>query len=903
MIKLLSTICLLCLYYNAYLQEISLPFVDEEGWVGLADISGNIILEPQYQQINYNGNSGLIQVKKRNVWGLINDKGKILIEPSLQKASIAHAFHRLDENGKITQVPELYKYIDYDNNQVFFIHPDHPKNTYTAYRELSKAIREIEGGMISPAIAKNGLVKVAKLNNAINFIDTTGTEILTQDVFDAYVLNPNFLFAKNEEKQHALFSIKGKQLTPYNYKYLLNLHTGKHIKATREFTLENGRTENRATIIDQSGREIFEPGRLSVFQDLVIVNSDEKSAVYTLDGEFIFDFKGYSIEKPRDFKEDQFLIRGNGKVGLVNTKGEFILDTLYKNIQVAQNARYVFTDLNNISGILDENFSKVLEMDYAEITPDIKDKTGYFQVRADTGYPVKRGLVDSLGNVIIPLQYREIRFLGRCDLIKASVQRDSMRLFNLEGKEVYPLNPTQKNIQCDDMGFYFVEKDSIHHYSLQGEFIATNAFRRNQKLKRVDKNGKEYTDAEYSFFSNSDAKTGRYIYFGRKKKQTTAEEHLNVIFNDKGMEISPEAYALPENYTYNKTGETGGIRVVHRDDFITQVEKPRQGVINFEGDWIIKPDRHLIFTIGSELYALGKYDDMSFSLYDRDGKRISKNTYDFFERDPNEKIHNNRIVVGKILDKKEYLSNLEQIKKYQDFRLSREKLMNMDSPDYRMGYIDVSGKEISNLTYTEADPFIYQYTTVSGIDQQGKKYANIIDLNNNTLLNTSYDRLKILQEDSTLVFAMQEDKKGIIDMDGNIIIPLTNQEVQYKSELFTSSDSSAVYLHLKGDNTKKKIGEAGDSWRIEKITDALYVITVNTRNKTSPYITTTQHVFDNEGNTYESIAEKLVGPRSKLMKSIYGLDLPDGFIAVFSGRDNTPYVHDWRNGKDFRKIE
>ncbi len=900
MLKFLSSLLFSLFFLYVYGQN--LPIIDEEAWVGLADLSRNIIVEPQFQEIKYVANSGLIRVKKRNLWGLINDKGDVLIEPKYKSISILNAYHRLDERGNIIEVPKLYKLIVNDNDQVFYIHPDYPKSSYTAYKDLSKAIREIDGAMISPIIAKNHLVRVAKPNNTINFLDSTGVEVLVEDVYDGDVLNPYFFYTRNKEKKRALFSIEGKQLSDYNYKYLYPISTGKHIKATREYTLENGRTENRVTLLDLNGKEIFKPGRLEVYDNLVVMNTEEKGTVYTLDGDLVFEYEGYTIEKPRDFKEDQFLIRGTAKVGLINKQGNLILDTLYKNVQVGQHGRYVFTDLNNTSGVLDSNFNRILEMDYAEITPDVKGNSGYFQVRADTGYPIKRGLVDSLGKVIVPLRYREIRFIGKCNLIKASAQRDSMSLYNFAGKEVYPLNPSQRNVQCDDAGFYFISKDSIQHYSLTGEFIGTKEFRRQQRQTRVDQNGREYPDTEYSFFSNNDAKTGRYIYFGRRKNQKTPETHLNVIFNDKGREISPSGYALPENYTYNKTGETGGIRVAHREDYLSQAEKPRQGIINFEGEWIVKPDRHLIFTIGSELYAIGKYDDMSFYLYDREGKKISEQAYDFFERDSNEKIHNNRLVVGKILDKKDYLNNLEQIRMYQDFRLAMEKYRNMEKPNYRMGYIDIKGNEISNLTYIEADPFIYQYTTVSGKDKEGNTYASIIDLNNKTLLKTNYDRLRIMPEDSTLVVAIKEDKKGIIDLNGKVLIQATNQEVQYNSGLFTSADTTAVYLYVGGDK-KIKIGDPGDSWRIEKISELLYVMTVTTRNKTSPYITTSKHVFDKDGNNYEKLSEKLTGPQSKLAQSIYGLDLPEGFIAVFSARNEPPYVIDWRNGKEFRLTE
>lgn len=60
-------------------QQVSIPFRDGSKW-GVCDYSGNILIEPQYDQLEFMENQRVIITKKNNLSGLLLD-GKLLMEP------------------------------------------------------------------------------------------------------------------------------------------------------------------------------------------------------------------------------------------------------------------------------------------------------------------------------------------------------------------------------------------------------------------------------------------------------------------------------------------------------------------------------------------------------------------------------------------------------------------------------------------------------------------------------------------------------------------------------------------------------------------------------------------------------------------------------------------------------
>jgi len=897
--KFIKVLSFLLLSYPLICQTVPLPYSDAEGWLGLSDPQGKIIIEPQYQSLQYIPDLALIKIKKKNLWGVMNYKGEVLIEPEYSDFNLTHAFKSRIVDGEVLKRPMLAKFVDANNNIEFYLHHSKPKKDYSRYVDVNKALRNIPKSQSYYNHGAANFIKVALYDNSIQFLDTLGEPIFKEPVFDAYIYNDKFIQVKSEKERCALFSESGEQLTPFKYKLFRISSSKDYIIAT--LPKEEGASRSKQTILNIRGKEIFTPHEKMDFQKArLIINDSDKASVYALNGDLIFEEENATISRFDYVSEDVYKINRSNKLGIMDAQGSLLLDTIYKTIEKAMFGRYVFTNQKNSSGLLDSNFQTLFKVDYPQIKKDNKSATGYFIIRKDLD-SYTYGLVDSTGKLVLQPEYRNVQYYKACNFIQVKGKKDSIGLFNLQGKELLAMQPKTTRISCRNTSYLVSNTEWHKEYTLDGELLGAFSAQRPKKIKRVDDSGKEYTDAEYSFFSNTDTKTNRLIWFGRKKNKLNDRDHFNVIFNDRGKEISPPGYGLPENYTYNKTGVNGGIRVAHIEDAIKRSREPRQGIIDFEGNWLVKPEKRTITVLGSELFLLGDFETKKISIHNRYGKKLSDAHYDFFEDDPNNKILKDRIVVGKMQNREDYLGSISGIDEITDMREMIKIMDKMEKPKYLKGYINSEGEEVIPLIYTEAEPFQYIYTTVSGIDKSGKSYSNLIDINNKVLLHTDYDNLKVNYSDTTLLVATRGNQKGIIDLSGKVIIDLSNTEVQYTKGLFTSADSTGLYLHVPHQSTKHRIGDHGDSWKINPLSKSFYHLKVTTKHDASPYYTHTNHVFDTQGNSYDRFVDLLEDSQARLDTKIYGLTVPDGYVVYYASRNASPYVVEIASGKEFKK--
>ncbi|WP_342331934.1 WG repeat-containing protein [Pedobacter sp. FW305-3-2-15-E-R2A2] len=90
----------------------------EQGLYGLIDIKGNVVLEPQYDQLDVlNDHVNLVRVRKGGKYGVVNDQGKVILEPrydlisawtpELLELSLKDKSGLADKDGKIVLEPRF----------------------------------------------------------------------------------------------------------------------------------------------------------------------------------------------------------------------------------------------------------------------------------------------------------------------------------------------------------------------------------------------------------------------------------------------------------------------------------------------------------------------------------------------------------------------------------------------------------------------------------------------------------------------------------------------------------------------------------------------------------------------------------------------------------------------------
>ena len=892
-------------------QETLYPYL-VGGKYGLADKNGQLKIEPQFEEINFEGNYGLLAAKKDGLWGIYQMDGTQIVDHTMQQYRVSSAYViQTDILGQPIPVPGLLLIQDTYAQVWYYLHPDHPRKSLTPFIEHRQVTRGRKHAKTEISSAKFGILKVATRDKKINFIDTTGTTILSEGVYDGTVINENFFAVCQEDGYCAVFSRSGKQLTDYLYEPndMRPAPKAEFLILEYEYVDGNSRKQRHYTLLNKQGKKVYpEKEKIRTMgEDHILIQHEGTGGLYRYDGKEVFSIPNTETHQLNYSNPDLVLLKTKDyRNGLVNVKGELLLDTVFTSIRQSQRGLIICYDQRaEKSTVLDPNFQELFSYDSLSIESDILQLPGYFKAYKNENYRPIYGLIDSTGKLVLPVQYERIKVVGKCtDLV--TVQQDGKSsVVDFEGNTILPFTDGQLFIDCPNNSFGILKDSLISKYDRQGTLLtqiktqngrwSAGALNHNKPSKVVDRNGNELDKENYNFFSNVDHKAQRLIYFGRKRKKNSDRDYFNLIVNDKGLEITPEGYGLPENFTYNKTGENGGIRVVHIEDAIARKGSFRSGVIDFEGNWLVEPDYQRIRIVGNEFFVLVKEDGNT--LLNRYGQQISDKSYDYFEQDLNEEIHRNRIVVGFLTNKKEVLKSLGNLDENDDYRTYLEKLKNATQPIFRLGYINKEGKEVIPTQYYDAAPFKHSYTTVAGINKK-KPFADIIDLEGKVRLHTDYEMLEILYMDSTMLKANKAGRWGLIDNKGNILLEPAYEEIQEDNGFPILLDPEKTDVFCNGKILT--VGPRGQRVDIEKLSEP-YLVAKITGEREGNVMPVYVSVFDKEGNLYGDYSEYLTGSNPSVSTKGFGNNLPPGLMVITPGRNESPFLVDFVNNIIFKQ--
>lgn len=272
-------------------------------------------------------------------------------------------------------------------------------------------------------------------NNKVGLIDLYGNIILEAEYdFGTEVINHGKNIEVHQDGLWALFSNKGEQLTPFKYERLIggissNLTAFKS-NAKWGYLDEKGE-EVIAAQFDWAHRFDENLGRVKINNKHVLIN--KKGEVITPNTIEDINWYKQSYEPynfPFERKTKVYHFKKEGKIGLINTKGEIIVKAIYDEIGDFNEA-LAYVKKDGLYGYIDEKGTLVIPLKYGN--------AGWFsEGLAPVVYNNKWGYINRENEVIIPFQY--VGYVGPFS--------DGLAVYRKRGSEA-----SKKQYSTDKVGF------------------------------------------------------------------------------------------------------------------------------------------------------------------------------------------------------------------------------------------------------------------------------------------------------------------------------------------------------------------------------------------------------------------------------------------------------------------
>lgn len=309
------------------------------------------------------------------------------------------------------------------------------------------------------------------------------------------------------------------------------------LTATTYFTmLENGKWG----VIDNKGNTVIQP----IYDEMVLIpnnqkaiflctydvleNGEYKTKVLNQNNEQLFsDYEIIEVldnydEKSNVWYEDDVLkIKVDGKYGLINFKGEKILDTIYDDIHTLKGVKnsLILNKDGNI-GICNNYGNVIADTIYKDIKPLGENyENGYVVVTLDNKY----GVVGIDKNIKIDFNYEDINYIG--------------------SQQYYAVKSKGKAYIFDNSTNTTFQKEYEAVENITGESIIV---KQNGSYGIVDKGGAKKVESNYEYleyaFSNYyiAKKNGKYGIIDDTGKEVIECKYVDIIYNKFGEFIQAD---------------------------------------------------------------------------------------------------------------------------------------------------------------------------------------------------------------------------------------------------------------------------------------------------------------------------------------------------------------------------
>lgn len=456
------------------MYEKSVLTYEKEGKKGLISLEGKEITKPIYEEIDsLPYKEGALLVKQNEKYGIINIKGNQLVENKYDEVKVDEYY--TEENGyqhagyivlQKTQEGYRYGYIDNKGREIL----------PTEYNEITRVVGIHEDDNAYLICAKNGQYGLMKKEE----------NVLNHEYQSIQYDEANGVFVIEKSRKYGITNISGEEIVPVKYNEIDI--TGMYFYA---------KNEQGTTVYNSNGTQANIDANVAILNTdnekykIRIDNTGEtKYGVINKEGKQLIEEKYNYIEYLYD---NYFIVSDeNGKLGVLDDKGETKVETNHDSLQRIQNTDLLQAILgeSQMTEVYNKKMEKICEMpnatiivkDYIKIYNEEEEKyfakdgkelentevyssNKLFVSKKDNQY----GFVDKNGNLVVDYKYDKAYEFN--DYGVATVKKDEKwGAINEQGQEIVaPIYQIRDQTEPSFIGKYYQVTDGF------GEIYYTDA--------------------------------------------------------------------------------------------------------------------------------------------------------------------------------------------------------------------------------------------------------------------------------------------------------------------------------------------------------------------------------------------------------------------------------------------
>jgi len=374
--------------------------VMKDGYYGVINKKGETIVPFEYHNMLYCGlyDNNYIIVHKYLKRGVINLKNEIVIPikydhifqygPNIFRVKVSKKYGLINDKGE-TVVPIIYDSIDRMgyNNGIYRLRLD---NKYGLFNINGK-----DTGLIYDYIVRTGdkLIRV-QLDNKWGFLNQNFEEVIPAIYERAWDFEDNFALVKEYGEWYFLFYMnedemqeRKKEMKEHSWLYKLTNKIFNSFNNYAKISVKE-QVNNRSLLGEHSSHFVRTKKDALYIDDYISTRKESALIPIEVDEVTYFDDDGYAE------------VRKDGKYGLINADGDFVIPCIYDELRRWKNIQYAVVRRNEKWGAVDLQNNTLIEFLYEDA---FDDKDNYVVV-VQNGKMGCIGVLDKKG-VNIPCKY------------------------------------------------------------------------------------------------------------------------------------------------------------------------------------------------------------------------------------------------------------------------------------------------------------------------------------------------------------------------------------------------------------------------------------------------------------------------------------------------------------------
>lgn len=440
-------------------------------------------------------------------WGVIDSKGKTIIEPQYEEMIVIpnkteavfictydvdyenNTYKTKVINEKNKEIFKNYEKVEpiynYDKNNNLWYQPNAlkvQKNGQYGLIDLDgKQILECNYDQIESLKGVENSLVITK-DEKIGIVDEKGNVIIQPEYKEIKAIEDNYkngYIVKNSEEKYGIIDSNTKTILEPSYEEIKSIYS-----PNKYVVKENGTYK----IIDKEKNTILDSG----FDEITEINGDNITIIKNKNyGVITITGAEEILTKYEDIKyafKDYYIVKENGKYGIINLNNEMILNPEYSSIVYRKEAEIIETEKEN--EIETQIYDTELNLKLTGIISEINETKGYMKIRIKNEYKYynfkfeeknnteiltnnkiflskkdgKYGYIDKDGNVIVNYIYDDATELNNYNY--AAVKQNGLwGSIDEKGKTIIaPKYTLENNLKIDFIGKYHIGENLNANY-------------------------------------------------------------------------------------------------------------------------------------------------------------------------------------------------------------------------------------------------------------------------------------------------------------------------------------------------------------------------------------------------------------------------------------------------------